>query len=220
VIPVAAPASGASSRDGRITGPILASRGFKVQLRRSPMVFYENPVFTAPNGLATIRLTQPHSPLVTSYSIGRRDMADIRLGFRYAQWALESMILPPLCILLPLAVVSLVWAWRRQQPMKRQLWRPVHWLALSHLLFFAAVILVGTLYPAEGSPYHGSPPTIHHGAEAALNVLFYGSLISCAFWIWRMRGFRWFAASVMAVIECPIVGALFIAGMSVTGDWL
>jgi hypothetical protein len=28
------------------------------------------------------------------------------------------------------------------------------------------------------------------------------------------------AASLMAVIECPIVGALFIAGMSVTGDWL
>ena len=35
-----------------------------------------------------------------------------------------------------------------------------------------------------------------------------------------MKGFRWFAASSMVVIEIPIVGAIFIAGMSVTGDWL
>jgi hypothetical protein len=34
------------------------------------------------------------------------------------------------------------------------------------------------------------------------------------------EGFRWFASRLMAAIECPIVGALFIAGMSVTGDWL
>ena len=147
-------------------------------------------------------------------------MTATRIGLRYALEALESVILPPLCILLPLAVVSLVWAWRRQQPVSRGLWRPVHWLMLSHLFFFAATIFIGMLYPAEGSPYNGSPQIIHHGAEAALNRLFYGSLVSCAFWIWRMKGFRWFAASLMAVIECPIVGALFIAGMSVTGDWL
>jgi len=91
---------------------------------------------------------------------------------------------------------------------------------LSHLLFFAATIYIGVLYPAEGSPYNGSSRAIHHGAEAALDVLFYGSLASCAFWIWRMKGFRWLSASLMTIVECPIIGALFIAGMSVTGDWL
>jgi hypothetical protein len=147
-------------------------------------------------------------------------MTLIRIGLRYALWAVESMILPPLCILLPLAVVSLVWAWRRQQPMKGQLWKPVHWRVLSHLFFFAATILVGTLYPAEGWPYGGLARAIHHRAEGAISVLFYGSVVSCGFWIWRMKGFRWFAASLMAVIECPIIGAVFIAGMSVSGDWL
>ena len=124
-------------------------------------------------------------------------------------------MLPPLCIFLPLAVVSLVWAWRRQQPMRRHLWRPVHWLVLSHLFFFGTAIIIGTLYP-----YDRTARAIHHRAAQVLNVLFYGSLVSCAFWVWQMKGFRWFAASLMAVIECPIVGALFIAGMSVTGDWL
>jgi hypothetical protein len=93
-------------------------------------------------------------------------------------------------------------------------------LALSHLFFFAAAIFIGTVYRAEGSPYAGSVRTIHHGASAALEILFYTSFAFCAFWIWCMKGFRWFAVSLMAVMECPIVGALFIAGMSVTGDWL
>jgi len=72
-------------------------------------------------------------------------MAAVQLGLRYALWALESMILPPFCILLPLAVVSLIWNWRRQQPMSKPLWRPAHWLVLSHLLFFAATIHIGVL---------------------------------------------------------------------------
>jgi len=147
-------------------------------------------------------------------------MTAIRIGFRYALWALESMILPPLCILLPLAIVSLVWAWRRQQPIQRQLWKPVHWVVFSQLSFFAAAIIIGTVYPAEGSPYGGSARAVHHGAEAALNAVFYGSLVSCAFWIWYMKGFRWIAASLMTAMECLVVGAFFISGMSVTGDWL
>jgi hypothetical protein len=35
-----------------------------------------------------------------------------------------------------------------------------------------------------------------------------------------MKGFRWYATSLMALMELPIIGALFVAGMSVTGDWL
>jgi hypothetical protein len=125
------------------------------------------------------------------------------------------MILPPLSILLPLAVLSLVWAWRHQQPVRKQLWRPVHWLVFSHLLFFGMAILIGDLYP-----YDRPARTVHHRADQALDFLFFASLASCAFWIWRMKGFRWFAASLMAVMQCPILGALFIAGMSVTGTWL
>jgi hypothetical protein len=142
-------------------------------------------------------------------------MVATQICLRYSLWALEAMMLPPLCILLPLAVVSLIWAWHRQQPMHRQLWRPAHWLVLSHLLFFGAAILIGTLFS-----YDRAARAIDHRADQGLNVLFYGSLLSCAFWIWSMKGFRWFAASLMATIECLIVGALFIAGMSVTGDWL
>ena len=96
--------------------------------------------------------------------------------------------MPPFNIVLPLAVLSLVWAWRRQRPISRRIWQPVHWLVLGHFFFFVAPIAIGTLYPAEGSSYGGSARAIHHGAEAALNVLLYGSLVSCGLWIWRIEG--------------------------------
>jgi hypothetical protein len=35
-----------------------------------------------------------------------------------------------------------------------------------------------------------------------------------------MKGFRWFAVSLMTIAEIITWGAIFIAGMSVTGDWL
>lgn len=48
----------------------------------------------------------------------------------------------------------------------------------------------------------------------------YASLASCGFWIWGMKGFRWYATSLMALAERVTCSALFVAGMSVTGDWL
>jgi hypothetical protein len=35
-----------------------------------------------------------------------------------------------------------------------------------------------------------------------------------------MKGFRWYAASLMAMAQLITYGALFVAGMSISGDWL
>jgi hypothetical protein len=107
----------------------------------------------------------------------------------------------------------------RQKPFTTGFWKPYHWLAACHLLFFVAAIAVGVF---EGNPI--SNPTIPHppirSVELCLDALTYGSLVSCGFWIWRMKGFRWFAASLMALAELIVWGALFVAGMAVSGDWL
>ncbi len=99
------------------------------------------------------------------------------------------------------------------------MWKPYHWLALTHLLFFAAAIVVGVL---GQNPI--TNPTITHSADETarlyLDVVTYGSLASCGFWISRMKGFRWYATSLMALAELITWGALFVAGMSITGDWI
>ncbi len=146
-------------------------------------------------------------------------MGQIETALRFSEGAVAIMVLGPYWFVFALVVVSLVWAGLKQRPFQTRLWRPSHWLVLSHLLFFAAAIALGTL-----CPYPTTNPTIPHypnrPAALCLAALLYGSLASCAFWVWRMKGFRWFGSSLMALIEMPTVGALFVASMSVTGDWL
>lgn len=143
-------------------------------------------------------------------------MERIETALEFARWAIEFMSVRPFSIAFLLAILSLFFAALKERPFHRGRWMPHHWLSLSQLLFFPAMITVGVLYQnATGSRGVSSP-----AVNSSLNLLFYCSLAGCAFWIWRMRGFRWFACSLMALMELPTLGALFIAGMSVTGDWL
>jgi hypothetical protein len=118
-----------------------------------------------------------------------------------------------------LAGISLFWAAIKPKPFTTGFWKPYHWFFACHLLFFVAVIAVGVF---GVNPI--SNPTIPHppirSAELCLDALTYGSLVSCGFWIWSMKGFRWFATSLMALAELIVWGALFVAGMAVSGDWL
>src|SRR5580658_2449244 len=143
----------------------------------------------------------------------------IHTALRFSEWAMEFMLVPPICFGFLLAAVSLVWAAQKQRPFQKRLWKTYHWLAFTHLLFFAAAIVVGVL---GQNPV--TNPTIAHSAhqavELCLDAVAYGSLASCGFWIWRMKGFRWYATSLMALAELVTWGALFVAGMSITGDWL
>jgi hypothetical protein len=138
---------------------------------------------------------------------------------RFSLWALEAVILPPVLIVVVLALTSLILAAAKQRPFKRELWKPRHWLVLTHLLFFPAVIAVGVVW---ANPV-ANPTVPHHAIETGrrcLDALSYASLASCAWWVWQMRGFRWFATSLMLLAEVVVFTALFISGMSVAGDWL
>jgi hypothetical protein len=125
-------------------------------------------------------------------------------------------LIPPYSFLSGAIAISFVCAAMAQRPLKNRLWRPYHWMALSHLLFIYAGMMVGALY-GYGDPKMRHP--VNQFGILSLQSLLYGSLISCAFWTWRMKGFRWFAGSLMGVLELPVLGSLFIAGMSVAGVW-
>jgi cytochrome c biogenesis factor len=73
---------------------------------------------------------------------------------------LEFMIVPPICFAFLVAAISLLWAAQKQRPFQTRLWKPHHWLALSHLLFFAAAIVVGV---RGQNPV--TNPTIAHSAD-------------------------------------------------------
>jgi hypothetical protein len=145
-------------------------------------------------------------------------MDTIQNAWLFTRWALEFMLLPPLLLALAAVAVSLFFAVWRQRSFHRQLWKPRYWWVLTHLLFFPAAITVGMLCAVPLSSASSRNP--NRIGTLCVDALLYASLASCAFWIWRMKGLRRFAGSLVALMELPILGALMIAGMSVTGDWL
>ncbi len=109
-------------------------------------------------------------------------MEDVRTALQYSEWALEFVSVPPFCFAFLVAAVSFVWAGQKQRPFKKRLWKPYHWFALTHLLFFAAAIFAGVLGRNPVISPH-VPHSANRAAELCLDAVTYGSLISCGFWI-------------------------------------
>jgi hypothetical protein len=115
------------------------------------------------------------------------------------------------------SAASAILAFLRRQPFQRGKWRSTHWLIFTQLLFFPAIVAVGALFPAaSGRPY----PKENLTGKWLLDALFYLSLITAAIWLYRMKGLRWLTASLLMLQQAFLIGAGFIAGMSVSGDWI
>jgi hypothetical protein len=144
--------------------------------------------------------------------------ADFSQGFqRLFLWSVQTLGLPPMILIEAACIVSVVAAFIRQRPFRTGLWRPTYWLIFTQLLFFPATVAIGVLFPAvSGRPYPKENPTGHW----LLNGLFYLSLMTSALWVYRMRGLRWLSVSLLVLQQVILVGSGFIAGMSVSGDWL
>jgi len=131
-------------------------------------------------------------------------------------WSLQSLLYTSLLLLLIAACLSLVLAFWKQRPFSCPLWKSSHWFVLTQLLFFPMVISIGVLYPAPSpSSYHASST-----AGWVSGLLGWLSLALAAFWVYRMKGVRWFAFSLVAILQIILMGAFFISGMAVSGDWL
>jgi hypothetical protein len=146
-------------------------------------------------------------------------MNAIHTSLLFSEWALEFLFVPPICFLFGVAAISWVWAAQKQQPFRRGLWKRYHWLMLSHAVFFLAAIALGVIW-ANPNTNPTVPHSVNQMASRSLDLVLYGSIISCLFWIWKAQGFRWYASSFLALAELPIWGAVFVAGMSISGRWL
>ncbi len=136
---------------------------------------------------------------------------------RLSLWSFEALLLPRPLIALAICSSSLALAFALQLPFRREVWRPSHWLVFTQLLFFPATITVGVLFPAGGIM---PKPVPNVAGRWCLDALWYLSLVMGCVWVYRMKGLRWFAGSLVALQEILVFCAGFMAGMSVSGDWL
>jgi hypothetical protein len=136
---------------------------------------------------------------------------------RLLLWSVQFLGVPPVLLMTGICIVGVVVFFARRQPFRTRLWRPWYWLIFTQMLFFSAMVAVGVLFPAVSGWPH---PQGNVTGERLLDGLFYFSLATSAFWLWRMKGLRWLSASLLVLQQVLLVGAGLVAGMSVSGDWL
>ena len=137
--------------------------------------------------------------------------------YRLFLWSLQFLVVPPVFLATGVCIVGVIVAFVRQQPFHRRLWRTSYWLIFTQLLFFPAMVAVGVWFPAVSGWPH---PRDNVVGERLLDGLFYLSVATSGLWLWRMKGLRWLSASLLVLQQVILVGAGFVAGMSVSGDWL
>jgi hypothetical protein len=99
-------------------------------------------------------------------------------------------------------------------------WKPHYWLVFTQFLFVPLVATVGALFQAGmRNPAEPLPKATPVG-DWLIYILFYLSLALSVFWIYRMNGLRCFGLCLLAIQEIVLLGAIFAAGMSISGAWI
>jgi hypothetical protein len=134
-------------------------------------------------------------------------------------WGIEAWALPPVLVvgLISLSIMIAFYSFRRKQV--RTHWHPAYWFVFTQLLFYPLIIGVAAGFQGVLRGPDQNPRTNSLG-DHLLQTLLYASLVTGSLWIYRMKGVRWLALGLVVFQETILYGALFIAGMAVSGDWI
>lgn len=133
-----------------------------------------------------------------------------------SKMAAEFIVYLPFRFVFALLITNLVCAYIRQRPFQTGRWRNRYWLIFTQILFFPAVIAVAVLGGVNFVPPH----EVNKLASLCASTLWWTSLILAVLWIWRMKGIRWTAVSLVALQQFLVLGAFITADMAISGSWL
>jgi hypothetical protein len=146
-------------------------------------------------------------------------MAHFWMAFwTYLRWSLEFLYVPPLVYVTVVLVLSLIASAIRQRPFNKPIWKQTYTIVILQFLFFPAVLTVAVLGRIDWQQPHFPGP--NYWGLRAEDLFDLGSLILGVYWVWRMKGLRWFALSLTILQLWLLAAAGFIAAMSLSGTWL
>ena len=136
----------------------------------------------------------------------------------YLRWSLEFLYEPPFAYGTLLFGLSFVASVIRQRPFQKPIWKQTYSIVVLQFMFFPAALAVAVLGRVDWTqnPFPGP----NYWGLRAEDIFDLGSLILSVYWVWRMKGLRWFALSLAMLQLWLLAAAGFIAGMSLTGTWL
>lgn len=136
----------------------------------------------------------------------------------YLYWSLEFLYKPPFAygtLALGLILIASVIC---QRPFSKPIWKRTYFIVLLQFIFFPATLAVAVLGRVDWQQPHF--PTPNNWGLRAEDVFALGSLMVSIYWVWRMKGLRWFAVSLAILQIWLLAAANFIAAMSLRGTWL
>jgi hypothetical protein len=136
----------------------------------------------------------------------------------YFLWSLEFLYVPPFAYGTLLIGLSFIASVIRQRPFLKPIWKKTYYIVVLQFLLFPATLAVAVLGRVDWQ--HVPFPGPNKWGLRAEDVLALGSLIASGYWVWSMKGLRWFAFSLAMLQLWLLAAANFIAGMSLTGTWL
>ena len=136
--------------------------------------------------------------------------------WRYSLWALGMLVTRPFCwislaILISLCATAVV-SFRRSSAPRHP--KSFYLLPPMLLAAFPLTIAIGVLFAAP------SPASPNKVGSLLLNGLEFVALLFSIYCVYRAKGLRGFTAALVVAELWILVAAGFIAGMSVSGDWL
>jgi hypothetical protein len=118
-----------------------------------------------------------------------------------------------------LLIVGLFVSIARQKPFEGGRWKRHYSLVFMQFFFYPAIVAIGVLYRVSSNPTRPRP-RVNPFADWTIDVLFFLSLALSFFWVYRMKNLRWLAFCLVSLLQLFLFGAMFVASMSITGDWL
>ena len=104
------------------------------------------------------------------------------------------------------------------RPFPSERWTRHYWLAFLSLLFIPITIAIGEIGWVD--PAMRPRPMPNALLLRTNDGLFVASAPLGIFWMYRMKGLRWFASAFALIQLWILLLAGFIASMALTGDWL
>jgi hypothetical protein len=128
-------------------------------------------------------------------------------------WVVQIPFLGWGCLLL-IIVAGALFLWHK--PYRKGLWKQFYWLVFTQLLFYPAVMAAGWIFQLEPPFYLPNSRTQTTGFWI-IGSLFFISIALGLFWVWKIKGFRWYIFSFVATLQLLLCSACLFAGFSITG---
>lgn len=136
----------------------------------------------------------------------------------YTLWSLEFLMVWPMLAITSAIVANFGFAMWRAGSNLQSLWKKEYRLVWLGFLFMPATLIVGIICAVD--PARVTHPIQNSPGLRTIQFFIAATAAYGIFWIYRMKGLRWLAFAIVCVQLWVLMGAQFVAGMALTGDWL